>query len=195
MSTMALVTVVHCSSSSDSNARLSLGYKLFVSPSSRLRRAGQTTPSPIDDLSKLIKFCGEWNHCALVAPEEQSSDPLSQSTELRVENRVIYITFKSFSRRSYPERLTLILTGISISLPSYLDSLDRIGAPDYQPTEQDILRTRVKTTGIVETHFVFKNLHFRWDTSSVLLFLLKYSSAGFPNWWPMEDFIWPPMFS
>ncbi|CDQ86256.1 unnamed protein product [Oncorhynchus mykiss] len=43
----------------------------------------------------------------------------------------------------------------------YLDSLDRIGAPDYQPTEQDILRTRVKTTGIVETHFVFKNLHFR----------------------------------
>uniref|UniRef100_A0A673X2T0 Guanine nucleotide binding protein (G protein), alpha activating activity polypeptide O, a n=1 Tax=Salmo trutta TaxID=8032 RepID=A0A673X2T0_SALTR len=37
----------------------------------------------------------------------------------------------------------------------------RIGAPDYQPTEQDILRTRVKTTGIVETHFVFKNLHFR----------------------------------
>uniref|UniRef100_A0A1A8UM50 Guanine nucleotide-binding protein G(o) subunit alpha n=5 Tax=Cyprinodontiformes TaxID=28738 RepID=A0A1A8UM50_NOTFU len=43
----------------------------------------------------------------------------------------------------------------------YLDSLDRIGAVDYQPTEQDILRTRVKTTGIVETHFTFKNLHFR----------------------------------
>ncbi|ETE60842.1 Guanine nucleotide-binding protein G(o) subunit alpha, partial [Ophiophagus hannah] len=38
--------------------------------------------------------------------------------------------------------------------------LDRIGAADYQPTEQDILRTRVKTTGIVETHFTFKNLHF-----------------------------------
>ncbi|XP_077787881.1 guanine nucleotide-binding protein G(o) subunit alpha isoform X3 [Podarcis muralis] len=43
----------------------------------------------------------------------------------------------------------------------YLDSLDRIGGADYQPTEQDILRTRVKTTGIVETHFTFKNLHFR----------------------------------
>uniref|UniRef100_A0A8V0ZIU4 G protein subunit alpha o1 n=2 Tax=Phasianidae TaxID=9005 RepID=A0A8V0ZIU4_CHICK len=47
------------------------------------------------------------------------------------------------------------------NLISYLDSLDRIGAADYQPTEQDILRTRVKTTGIVETHFTFKNLHFR----------------------------------
>lgn len=48
-----------------------------------------------------------------------------------------------------------------IPVASYLDSLDRIGASDYQPTEQDILRTRVKTTGIVETHFTFKNLHFR----------------------------------
>jgi guanine nucleotide-binding protein G(o) subunit alpha len=39
--------------------------------------------------------------------------------------------------------------------------LDRLGAKDYQPTEQDILRTRVKTTGIVEVHFSFKNLNFK----------------------------------
>ncbi|XP_019629015.1 PREDICTED: guanine nucleotide-binding protein G(o) subunit alpha-like isoform X1 [Branchiostoma belcheri] len=43
----------------------------------------------------------------------------------------------------------------------YLDDLDRLGADEYEPTEQDILRTRVKTTGIVETHFTFKNLNFR----------------------------------
>lgn len=43
----------------------------------------------------------------------------------------------------------------------YLNALDRIGAPDYIPTQQDVLRTRVKTTGIVETHFVFKDLHFK----------------------------------
>ncbi|KAK4814141.1 hypothetical protein QYF61_009060 [Mycteria americana] len=51
--------------------------------------------------------------------------------------------------------------GVNRKGKGYLDSLDRIGAADYQPTEQDILRTRVKTTGIVETHFTFKNLHFR----------------------------------
>lgn len=45
---------------------------------------------------------------------------------------------------------------------SFLDDLDRLGAKDYQPTEQDILRTRVKTTGIVEVHFSFKNLNFKW---------------------------------
>ncbi|XP_065319179.1 guanine nucleotide-binding protein G(i) subunit alpha-like isoform X2 [Gordionus sp. m RMFG-2023] len=43
----------------------------------------------------------------------------------------------------------------------YLDSLDRISAPGYVPTVQDVLRTRVKTTGIVETQFTFKNLHFK----------------------------------
>lgn len=44
---------------------------------------------------------------------------------------------------------------------SYLNALDRLGSPDYVPTEQDVLRTRVKTTGIVETHFTFKDLHFK----------------------------------
>uniref|UniRef100_A0A8C2RL16 Guanine nucleotide-binding protein G(i) subunit alpha-1 n=1 Tax=Capra hircus TaxID=9925 RepID=A0A8C2RL16_CAPHI len=42
----------------------------------------------------------------------------------------------------------------------YLNDLDRIAQPNYIPTQQDVLRTRVKTTGIVETHFTFKDLHF-----------------------------------
>lgn len=43
----------------------------------------------------------------------------------------------------------------------YLNSLDRISHPNYIPTQQDVLRTRVKTTGIVETHFSFKGLNFK----------------------------------
>ncbi|XP_039257490.1 guanine nucleotide-binding protein G(i) subunit alpha isoform X1 [Styela clava] len=43
----------------------------------------------------------------------------------------------------------------------YLDALERLVAQDYIPTEQDVLRSRVKTTGIVETHFEFKDLHFK----------------------------------
>ncbi|XP_071815609.1 guanine nucleotide-binding protein G(i) subunit alpha isoform X3 [Apostichopus japonicus] len=43
----------------------------------------------------------------------------------------------------------------------YLNALDRLSAPGYIPTQQDVLRTRVKTTGIVETHFTFKELHFK----------------------------------
>ena len=44
---------------------------------------------------------------------------------------------------------------------SYLNDLDRIAHGSYVPTQQDVLRTRVKTTGIVETHFTFKDLHFK----------------------------------
>lgn len=44
---------------------------------------------------------------------------------------------------------------------SYLNDLDRISQATYIPTQQDVLRTRVKTTGIVETHFTFKDLHFK----------------------------------
>ncbi|GJQ73083.1 hypothetical protein Trydic_g1713 [Trypoxylus dichotomus] len=43
----------------------------------------------------------------------------------------------------------------------YLNALERISQPNYIPSQQDVLRTRVKTTGIVETHFMFKGLHFK----------------------------------
>ena len=50
---------------------------------------------------------------------------------------------------------------VSTHTHSYLDSLDRIGDRQYVPTVHDILRTRVKSTGIVEYEFDFKALHFR----------------------------------
>lgn len=43
----------------------------------------------------------------------------------------------------------------------YFDSLDRITQPGYMPTDQDILRSRVKTTGIVETSFVMNRNTYR----------------------------------
>ncbi|XP_023561900.1 guanine nucleotide-binding protein G(i) subunit alpha-2 [Octodon degus] len=43
----------------------------------------------------------------------------------------------------------------------YLNDLEWIARSDYMPTQQDVLQTCVKTTGIVETHFTFKDLHFK----------------------------------
>ena len=43
----------------------------------------------------------------------------------------------------------------------FLDNLDRLGDKEYKATTEDILRTRVRTTGIVEAHFSFKNRNFR----------------------------------
>jgi guanine nucleotide-binding protein G(i) subunit alpha len=36
---------------------------------------------------------------------------------------------------------------------SFFTEVLRIGAPDYIPTETDVLRARAKTTGISETRF------------------------------------------
>ncbi|KAH7668240.1 CBN-GPA-3 protein, partial [Aphelenchoides avenae] len=43
----------------------------------------------------------------------------------------------------------------------FFDNLDRISDPNYMPTDQDILYTRIKTTGIVEVGFVIKGVQFR----------------------------------
>lgn len=43
----------------------------------------------------------------------------------------------------------------------YFDAIDRLSVSDYCPTEQDVLRSRVRTTGIVETQFTYGGLRFR----------------------------------
>ena len=43
----------------------------------------------------------------------------------------------------------------------YLNELDRISDPYYIPTEQDVLKTRVRTTGIIQTQFFYKHLQFK----------------------------------
>ncbi|KAK2535590.1 hypothetical protein Q9966_006811 [Columba livia] len=50
---------------------------------------------------------------------------------------------------------------LSDSAAYYLNDLDRLATPDYVPSEQDVLHSRVKTTGIIETQFSFKDLNFR----------------------------------
>jgi hypothetical protein len=49
---------------------------------------------------------------------------------------------------------------LSDSAHYFFDNLDRIGSPAYLPNEQDVLRTRVTTTGVVEVKFTFKTLNF-----------------------------------
>ncbi|XP_067420102.1 guanine nucleotide-binding protein G(t) subunit alpha-3 [Emydura macquarii macquarii] len=43
----------------------------------------------------------------------------------------------------------------------FLSDLDRLTVPGYIPNDQDVLHSRVKTTGIIETQFSFKGLNFR----------------------------------
>ena len=47
------------------------------------------------------------------------------------------------------------------SAPYYFDAIKRISADRYVPSDQDILRARVKTTGITETHFQIGDLKYK----------------------------------
>ena len=76
----------------------------------------------------------------------------------------MYIYARMYVTRVYLDTyivFALYVHGPQVYAPSrcsYLNNLERIGAKKYVPSVQDILRTRVKSTGIVETHFMFKGL-------------------------------------
>ncbi|KAF7314520.1 G-protein alpha subunit [Mycena kentingensis (nom. inval.)] len=58
----------------------------------------------------------------------------------------------------------------------YFNSIDRMAAPEYLPTDQDILRSRVKTTGITETTFKVGELMYKlFDNVTALVFLVSLS--------------------
>lgn len=44
---------------------------------------------------------------------------------------------------------------------SFYDQIDNLWSPGYKPSDQDIIRCRAKTTGIVETTFHLGNLTYR----------------------------------
>ncbi|CAK9786122.1 unnamed protein product [Cutaneotrichosporon oleaginosum] len=60
---------------------------------------------------------------------------------------------EAFSRRNELQ--------LNDSAPYYFDAITRLANPAYVPTDQDILRARVKTTGITETHFQIGELKYK----------------------------------
>ena len=59
------------------------------------------------------------------------------------------------------------LASVSHCAPfSYLSDIDRIAQPDYVCTQQDILRVRVPTTGIIEYPFDLEEIRFRYVPSN-----------------------------
>jgi hypothetical protein len=50
---------------------------------------------------------------------------------------------------------------VDYSIRFFMSQLDRVCAPDYVPTAEDILNVKTKTVGIIETDFVFKTMRIR----------------------------------
>ena len=50
---------------------------------------------------------------------------------------------------------------VHVFIRSFLENLQRLTTRDYSPSQDDVLRTRVKTTGIVEINFAHHELNFK----------------------------------
>ena len=50
---------------------------------------------------------------------------------------------------------------VCVCVSSYLSDIDRVTTEGYVPTQQDVLRVRVPTTGIIEYPFDLENCIFR----------------------------------
>ncbi|KAF7315246.1 hypothetical protein MIND_00039000 [Mycena indigotica] len=57
---------------------------------------------------------------------------------------------------SYASRLTCSVSNCLVGLVSFLDSIERVTDLSYQPTDDDILKARLKTLGVSEHHFTLK---------------------------------------
>lgn len=87
---------------------------------------------------------------------------VSQTDDIRFTSDLVYRMKKLWADRGVQKCVLRAREyQLNDSAEYYLSALERLGQRDYIPTEQDVLRTRVKTTGIVETHFSYKTLNFK----------------------------------
>ncbi|KAF7638753.1 hypothetical protein Mgra_00001834 [Meloidogyne graminicola] len=86
---------------------------------------------------------------------EEESEPFSD--ELAAAMKRLW-NDPALNTHTYSRRLEFHLHD---SAKHFMDSLDRISNPSYRPSQQDILLTRIKTTGIVEISFLIKGVKFR----------------------------------
>ncbi|KAI5644415.1 g-protein alpha subunit domain-containing protein [Phthorimaea operculella] len=72
----------------------------------------------------------------------------------------------------------------------YLQEIDRVAAPNYLPTEQDILRVRVPTTGIIEYPFDLEEIRFSRHKSMGFSYLNDLERVAMADYLPtLQDIL------
>jgi GTPase SAR1 family protein len=90
-------------------------------------------------------------HAATLVAASDDEELPSPSKHLKITNAIIQLWSDDVFRAAY--RLMPDLTTEWDNLPFFVREVHRLFQPGYIPTWEDILRTRVRTTGIIETNF------------------------------------------
>ena len=93
-------------------------------------------------------------------PNATSSENLAESSDNSCPcpatiSALKYLWCSPTIQKAYDRRHEFQLTESSAY---FLNDLDRVCVHDYEPTDEDILRTRTKTLGIVKIEFAFRHL-------------------------------------
>lgn len=106
-----------------------------------------------DGLDKLQKEREVLYKASLHADEERNiyTEELRDAMEALWEDSTITQTWESHRN----------LIQVQDALPFFMNSINRIFDPDYEPTKDDWLRVRVRSSGIVEEKFMVDNVEFK----------------------------------
>jgi len=108
----------------------------------------------VESFDKLsIEMDDEVKSCAATFREKAADDKLNPELGDLINKMWQLPQIKTqFARRSEFQ--------LNDSAEFYFDNIERIANPDYLPTTDDVLRSRVRTTGIVQSEFIIKGIEF-----------------------------------
>jgi len=111
-----------------------------------------------ESLQNLAKACSELNGAAIKQQENQEfaqklAQPFSGKIPLNLKDEIKQFWQDEGVQVAYKRRNEFQLND---SCEYYLSALDRIFLDSYIPNEQDVLRSRIQTTGIIETSFIIE---------------------------------------
>jgi len=115
----------------------------------------------VEAMQCLIRACPE--HGGSVAAEAEFAAVQKMSTTNTVINNEVGVMIKNLwadegIQKCYSNRSDFWLID---SAKYYFEEIERIASDDFLPTQQDVLRSRIRTTGITETSFEIDSNQFR----------------------------------
>lgn len=114
----------------------------------------QTVLTALPELGVSPLHPNNQQHARLVAKAEVADETLTPEVTIAIATLWQDPAIKECVARSREFQL-------NDSAPYFFSEIQRIGAREYVPTDEDIIRARVKTTGISEVKFVVRDLLYK----------------------------------
>jgi len=115
----------------------------------------------LDSIKILISACRDWK---IEIPSELQSavDEIMAATQLSevIANHILQLWKSSSIQKAYDQRNRIQLPGGASATQYYMENTLRFALPDFKPNQEDLLRVKIRTTGVLETFFTVNGTEF-----------------------------------